>query len=37
MPLARALSAYTQPSGGWEAAFSEFPEDNQYSQSNYAN
>lgn len=33
----RALSMYTQPSGGWETETSEFPKDNQYSQSKYAN
>lgn len=35
--LDRPLSACTQPSGDWETETSEFPKDNQYSQSNYAN
>ena len=33
----RALLACTQPSGGRETETFEFSEDNQYSQSNYAN
>lgn len=35
--LDTGLSACAQPSGNWEAETSEFPKDNQYSQSNYVN